>query len=189
MFLRKASRGLQLQSRHVFYAVEAQRDHSAAANTGKFVASAQSTSFLHVEHTSFVEVAELMSPSKPSRFAVYYDHSCPLCRKEIAFYQARVGADAIEWVDVSRFENAPTGLSCEQAMSRFHVRTTRGELVDGGAAFAELWKQLPALRWAGLIFSRAPGRWLANFAYDTLLPIRPLVQRLFRDRKTSKNAQ
>ena len=188
MFFRIASRGLQLQSRHVVYVVEAQRDHTETANTGKFVASAQSKLFLHLELTSYVELAALMSPSEPSKFAVYYDHSCPLCRKEIAFYQARAGEDEIEWVDVSRFENTPTGLTCQQAMSRFHVRTSEGELVDGGAAFAELWKQLPDLRWAGLIFSRAPGRWLANIAYDTLLPIRPFVQRLFRERQTSKDA-
>lgn len=127
--------------------------------------------------------------SKPNSFAVYYDRSCPLCRKEIAFYQARSGADKIQWLDVSQSENAPEEISCQQALARFHVRKTNGELVDGGVAFAELWKQLPAFRWAGHIFSHAPGRWLINAAYNMFLPIRPRLQGWFRHGTTLEDVK
>ena len=55
---------------------------------------------------------------------VYYDGSCPLCRKEIAFYQRCKGADRIDWTDVSAAGalSLEDGLTCEAAMARFHVR-------------------------------------------------------------------
>jgi predicted DCC family thiol-disulfide oxidoreductase YuxK len=116
------------------------------------------------------------------RFIVYFDHSCPMCRQEIAFYQRRSGADQIDWVDVSQPENAPREVSCTDAMARFHVRASSGTLIDGGAAFAELWKVLPAFKWAGHVFSAPPGRWLINLVYDLFLPFRPRLQQLFQSR-------
>lgn len=105
-----------------------------------------------------------------------------MCRAEIGFYRKRRGAEAIDWVDVSNPRNAPIGLSCEQAMARFHVRNIDGQLINGGAAFAELWKQMPSFRWLGLAFSIPPLRWLLNVAYNLFLPIRPHLQGLFRER-------
>lgn len=115
-----------------------------------------------------------------SRFTVYFDKSCPLCRREIEFYLRRKGAHDIDWVDVSEPESAPTGISCEQAMARFHVQTLDGKLVDGGAAFAELWKQLPAFRYLGILFSVRPMRWMINLTYNLFLPLRPLIQKKFQ---------
>ena len=120
-------------------------------------------------------------------FTVYYDASCPMCRAEIGFYQKRRGAEAIDWVDVSHPRNAPIGLSCEQAMARFHVRDQSGALIDGGAAFAALWKQLPSFRWIGLAFSVPPLRWGLNLAYNLFLPVRPYVQGLFHRQTRTVN--
>ncbi|MEM9378009.1 MAG: DUF393 domain-containing protein [Pseudomonadota bacterium] len=113
------------------------------------------------------------------KFSVFYDESCPMCRKEIAFYRRRSGAEAIDWVDVSQPANVPDGLTCRQAMARFHVRTENGTLIDGGAAFAELWKRLPTLRWLGLISSTPLTRPVLNLAYNLFLPLRPQLQKLF----------
>lgn len=121
-----------------------------------------------------------MSADDQSKFTVYYDRSCPLCRREIAFYQRRSGADRIDWIDVSQSENAPADLSCRAAMARFHIRKTDGQLMDGGAAFAELWKHLPVFRPIGLVFSVPPLRWVINLAYNLFLPLRPYMQGLFR---------
>ena len=65
---------------------------------------------------------------------VFYDGSCPLCTREIAFYQRREGADVICWVDVSanKAPEVSPGLSKDQALSRFHVKTEDGTLVSGG---------------------------------------------------------
>ena len=104
-----------------------------------------------------------------------------MCRSEIAFYQRRSGADAIDWIDVSQPDNAPAEISCAQAMARFHVRTKSGALVDGGVAFVQLWKQLPAFRWLGIVFDTRPTRWIINTAYNLFLPLRPRLQTLFRE--------
>jgi len=113
---------------------------------------------------------------------VFYDGSCPLCRREIGFYRDKRGADRIDWVDVSAVDGGEvaTGLSCGQAMARFHVMTAGGRLVDGGAAFAHLWAVLPAFRWAGRFFLLPGPRHLLDLAYDLFLPVRPRLQRLFR---------
>ena len=37
-----------------------------------------------------------------NQVTVYFDGSCPLCRREIGFYKNSVGADLILWEDVSR---------------------------------------------------------------------------------------
>ncbi len=118
--------------------------------------------------------------SASQRLTVFFDGACPLCRKEIAFYRRRRGAKGIAWVDVSKDDPSrfAPGLDCAAALARFHVRLPEGRLVSGGLAFAELWVRLPAFRWAGLVFRRAPFRWLLEAGYELFLPLRPTLQRL-----------
>jgi predicted DCC family thiol-disulfide oxidoreductase YuxK len=130
-----------------------------------------------------------LTKPETGKFSVYFDQSCPMCRTEIAFYQRRSGAENIDWIDVSQPGNAPAEISCAEAMARFHIRTTRGELVNGGAAFAHLWKQLPAFRWLGLAFDTIATRWILNLAYDLFLPLRPHLQGLFRSRAKPLDAR
>jgi predicted DCC family thiol-disulfide oxidoreductase YuxK len=103
-----------------------------------------------------------------------------MCRAEISFYRKKPGADAINWVDVSEPSNVPSDLTCEQAMSRFHVRTSEGDLIDGGMAFVALWSQLPSFNWLGKVFSLPGMRWVVDRAYDWFLPVRPHLQKVFR---------
>ncbi|NBC20591.1 MAG: DUF393 domain-containing protein [Alphaproteobacteria bacterium] len=114
-----------------------------------------------------------------SAFTVYFDGACPLCRREIALYQNRRGADEIAWVDVLQAtEDDLGGLTRDQALKRFHVRQKDGRLRSGAAAFAALWKALPAFRPAGYILAAPPFVWLAEGLYRLYLPVRPGVQRL-----------
>jgi predicted DCC family thiol-disulfide oxidoreductase YuxK len=111
---------------------------------------------------------------------VYYDGACPLCRREIAFYRKREGAEAVRWIDVNRCaegEVAP-GLSKEQALARFHLRDGSGNMVSGGRAFARLWQALPGLRFWGRLLARRPFVWLLDPAYDLFLKLRPRLQAL-----------
>ena len=112
---------------------------------------------------------------------VFFDGSCPICSKEINFYKMRAGADELSWVDVSD-EEIPIPIqtrSREELMARFHVLSSSGELVSGGAAFAELWASLPAFKIFGKIFKLPILRYLIDVGYDIFLTLRPKFQNLF----------
>ena len=70
---------------------------------------------------------------------VYFDGSCPLCRAEIAIYRRLPESQAMDWVDVSAGQDLG-GLTCQQAMARFHVRDSQGRMFSGAAAFSQMWR-------------------------------------------------
>ena len=119
------------------------------------------------------------TPTTPTTLTIYYDGSCPLCRREIAFYRRLRATMRLDWVDVSQGQ-APDGLSCEAAMRRFHVRDERGRLLSGGAAFSRLWRALPGWRVLGWCFAWPPLSWVLEATYRAFLPLRPRLQRLVR---------
>ncbi|MEO1105816.1 MAG: DUF393 domain-containing protein [Devosia sp.] len=103
---------------------------------------------------------------------VYYDESCPLCRREIAFYRGRTEAD---FVDVSDPGNAPDDLSPEAAMARFHVRED-GALLSGAAAFAALWRRTKGMRLLGKIAALPGIATVLEWGYRAFLTVRPRLQ-------------
>ncbi len=119
----------------------------------------------------------MSEPTLPAAVTVYYDGSCPLCTREIAFYRRAPAAQRLGWVDVSRAGELGPGLDCQAAMRRFHVRDAQGRLYSGAAAFARLWRELPGWRWLGRLCALPPLSWLAEGAYRVFLPLRPRLQR------------
>ena len=111
---------------------------------------------------------------------IYYDGSCPLCRREIALYRRWPEAERLLWLDVSAPVPLGADLSCEAAMRRFHVRDARGRLFSGGAAFACLWRALPGWCVAGWLFAWPPMSWMLEASYRAFLPLRPSLQRSAR---------
>ena len=112
---------------------------------------------------------------------VFFDGSCPICSKEINFYKMRAGAENLSWVDVSD-EEIPIPIqnrSREELMARFHVLSSSGELVSGGAAFAELWASLPTFKIFGKFFKLPVLRFLIDICYDIFLTLRPKFRSLF----------
>lgn len=107
---------------------------------------------------------------------IYFDGSCALCSTEIRHYQSLQSAAQLQFVDVSRGSQVPSGdLSREDAMRRFHVRRADGTLESGAAAFALLWDCLPAWRWAARL-SRFPGiAMIMEGGYRATLVIRPAL--------------
>lgn len=105
---------------------------------------------------------------------VFYDGSCPICSREIGFYQKRSGAEKIDWVDVSQAEagEVAPGLSKANALDRLHVMNPAGELVSGGAAFTLIWSQLPGFSWLASVFNRPLMAGLLEWAYDFFLAVR-----------------
>jgi len=110
---------------------------------------------------------------------VYYDGACPLCSREIAFYRRLAGSGALRWVDINGAGPADLGpgLTCEVALERFHVRDEVGRLIVGAAAFTEIWRHLPSMRWLAWIARRPPVSWLLEPAYGVFLRIRPWLVR------------
>ena len=108
---------------------------------------------------------------------VYFDGSCPLCRREIAMYRRLPEASSIDWVDVSAGQELGQALSCEAAMARLHVRDTQGRLFSGAAAFSRMWRVFPGWRWLGWFAAWPPMSWLFELAYRLFLPLRPFLQK------------
>ncbi len=107
---------------------------------------------------------------------VYYDGGCPLCRAEIATYQRAEGGDALRWVDAHGCGSAELGpdLDRAKALARLHVRRADGSLVQGAAAFAEIWQALPRWRWLSTL-ARLPVVMPAlELGYNIFLRVRPL---------------
>ena len=121
-------------------------------------------------------------PDQVPVLTVFFDGQCPLCRREIGFYQGCRGSDRINWVNVADWatHQSVAGLTKQAALARFHVQTADGQLVNGGTAFAHLWFALPAFRILGWIGKIAPIAWLLDRAYDRFLVLRPFIQRRFR---------
>jgi predicted DCC family thiol-disulfide oxidoreductase YuxK len=107
---------------------------------------------------------------------VYFDGACPLCSKEIATYKQWRGAGRIAWIDASACRESELGseLKRDAALARLHVRDAEGQLVQGAAAFLELWKHLPAMAWLTPLLSQQVTISLLDVLYRIFLKIRPL---------------
>ena len=108
--------------------------------------------------------------------SVYFDGGCPLCRAEIAAYQRLQGADRLRWLNLEScsVEELGPGLDRQAALKRMHVRRPDGKLVDGAAAFVEIWSVLPAWAWLARI-ARIPGMVaVMEVGYRIFLALRPL---------------
>ena len=119
---------------------------------------------------------------QPSQISVFYDGECPLCVREIGFYQRREGADNVCWIDVSQAntdEIAPGLLRCD-ALSRFHVRDQQGFLYSGALAFIKVWEALPGFRLFARVAIVPPLPWVLEKLYRGFLKVRPMLQILAR---------
>jgi predicted DCC family thiol-disulfide oxidoreductase YuxK len=127
-----------------------------------------------------------MKPAhKPAAcLTVLYDGACPLCSREIGWYQGKAAAEAIEWVDVSDSAAAvPAGIGREAALRRFHVVRPDGSVASGAAAFLRLWQAYPGLGRAARLLSRPLPLALLERGYRLFLPLRPLFARLLPRRR------
>ena len=119
---------------------------------------------------------------------IYYDGDCPLCRAEIAYYERKDTAGALNLVNVADPGSAlPDGTERAQALARFHVATEDGRVQSGAAAFVEVWRKVPG--WRGLArLTRIPGvTLLMEGAYRLFLPLRPYIVRAFVALKAARH--
>lgn len=114
---------------------------------------------------------------------VYFDGSCPLCRREIALAKKLTGEHAISFVDICDADSfsrlGPDLVACD-AMAKFHVRRADGTLTNGAAAFLEMWSATPRLKFLKAV-SRSPITVSAlDRIYEVFLKIRPRLSNAAR---------
>ena len=80
---------------------------------------------------------------------VYFDGACPLCKREISLYKKLDKDGIISWVDISDCSPSVAGISRNDLLKRFHVKSKDGEIFSGAEAFFNLWRELPGWKWLG----------------------------------------
>ena len=120
--------------------------------------------------------------STMTELLVWYDGACPLCRREIALMRRLDRRGAIQFIDLVHEQPASCPTDREALLARFHA-SEDGRLLAGAAAFAAMWRAIPALRPLGLA-ARSPLVLRAlERLYRGFLKIRPRLQRLLARRE------
>ena len=118
--------------------------------------------------------------ARTDRTTVFFDGSCPICRAEIGFMERRDRDGRLSFADVADPSTPlPPGLDRDSAMRRFHVRGADGEMRDGAAAFAAMWREVPLFRPLGRLASLPGMVPLLDRLYSGFLRVRPRLQPLF----------
>lgn len=120
----------------------------------------------------------MQSKSSSDPVTVWYDGACPLCSREIAAMRRLDRDGAIDFVDIAD-PATPCPIERKDALARFHV-AEGGRVLSGAAAFAAMWRAIPALRWIGLLARWRPIELALEAAYRGFLVIRPQLQRLMK---------
>lgn len=110
------------------------------------------------------------------RVTVWYDSKCPLCIREIALMRRLDDARAIDFVDANIASGCP--VDRRDLLARFHAQEHGRPIVSGAAAFAVMWRAIPALRPIGRVARFRPVLWLLEGAYRLFLRARPALQRM-----------
>lgn len=116
------------------------------------------------------------TPTAAPRVTVWFDGACPLCVREIALFRRLDRRGAIAFVDVAGDGSCP--LDRETLLARFHAQEAGGAIVSGAAAFAAMWRAIPALRPVGELARNAKLLWLLERLYRLFLRLRPGLQAL-----------
>jgi predicted DCC family thiol-disulfide oxidoreductase YuxK len=120
------------------------------------------------------------SCSKLPSTTVFYDGSCPLCVSEINYYNKIDTHQSLQFIDVSANDfNLNGTLNRMDAMERFHVISSDGELLSGAAGFVEVWQGLPRWRLLAKFFALPGLTFLLELVYRAFLLVRPILVRLF----------
>lgn len=116
---------------------------------------------------------------------VWWDSDCPLCTQEIRFMKKLDSEKRISFIPITKStstDELPTssGSACsidkKTLLARFHAQEQGHGIVDGAAAFAAMWRQIPQLRWLGNAARNGAVLWVLERAYCGFLVVRPGLQ-------------
>ncbi len=116
----------------------------------------------------------------PGKVVMYYDGACPICSREVAFYQCLDRDGRVAWRNLhdAGAELSALGVSHDAAMGSLHVRDASGRLHRGVRSFPVIWRELPWFRYLAPLF-RLPG----------VTPVAERVYRYWASRRTSRPAK
>ncbi len=102
------------------------------------------------------------------KIRVYYDASCPICRRDRRRYDQLAGKEAIDWCDITDNDAQlkAEGIDPEEAMIKLHVQKPNGEITSDIEAYILLFSEI---RWL------KPIAWLLNVGW-----IKERVRALYR---------
>ncbi|MEP3421808.1 MAG: DUF393 domain-containing protein [Erythrobacter sp.] len=119
------------------------------------------------------------APTNDTRVKVWFDGACPLCQREIAFMKRLDRSNAINFVDVSGKGDPNCPIDQGQLLGRFHAQED-GEILNGAAAFAAMWRAIPFLRPVGALARNRVVLSVLERLYVQFLRVRPALQKLMR---------
>lgn len=106
---------------------------------------------------------------------IFFDGSCPLCRREIAHYLRRDRAGRLAALDIAT-DPAPLvrlGIAHDSAMAALHACDAQGRVLIGSDAFLAIWDRLPRWRRLSAALRVLPGaRWVLERVYRYVAPRR-----------------
>ena len=119
------------------------------------------------------------SPRSPeaSRVKVWFDGACPLCIREISLMRRLDRDNAINFVDVSEDADPSCPIDRKELLARFHAEED-GKVLSGAAAFAAMWRAIPALRTLGILAKNRFVLAVLERLYILFLRVRPRLQKL-----------
>ncbi|MEE4538879.1 MAG: DUF393 domain-containing protein [Erythrobacter sp.] len=119
------------------------------------------------------------SPQSPisHRVKVWYDGACPLCQREIAVMRRLDSKGNIHFIDVADSADPSCPIDRADLLARFHAEE-QGRVLNGAAAFAAMWRAIPALRPLGLLARNDAVLAVLERLYRLFLKVRPRLQRL-----------
>jgi predicted DCC family thiol-disulfide oxidoreductase YuxK len=107
---------------------------------------------------------------------VWFDGDCPLCTREISLVRKLDKRRAISFVDITA-AGSVCPINPTELLARFHAQED-GIMLSGAAAFAAMWRAIPALRPFGLAARNRIILSVLERLYTVFLRHRPKLQRL-----------
>ena len=116
---------------------------------------------------------------------IFYDGSCRVCDREMAYYRERDSSGIFKFIDIAApgFEAHLHGRQKGELMARLHVRDKDGNFHTGVDGFAVIWDALPGehLTWLATLV-RLPGMHaVASLGYELFARVRPWLPKNRRE--------
>ncbi|MBS9719560.1 DUF393 domain-containing protein [Tianweitania sp. BSSL-BM11] len=110
------------------------------------------------------------------KLIIWFDGSCPLCRREIALMKRLDRRGAIDFIDIASSDVEDCPVDRAELLARFHA-CENGQLLSGAAAFAAMWRAIPLLRPLGKLARIPIMLRVLEHVYKAFLRVRPRLQR------------